>query len=357
MLKLYTYNLPFKKPFKTAKSELTHRNGIVLVFEQNGFKAYGEIAPLPGFSKFTLQEIIPILKLNKKAIERSLIEDEFDQFSFVLYQIHDIPSLKFGLDTLYADLKAKKAGLPLSKYLFKHSFEEKVRVNATLGITDLESSIVQAKNYIEEGFNTLKVKVGINTDTEFKLLKVLRSQFQDIKIRIDANQSWSFNEAIKILNNLESLGIEFCEEPLKVAEAKYLPELKKLVKIKLAADESFRNKKDAIRLIKQDAVETLILKPMMFGSFSEINVTKQLADSHYNSVVFTTSLESKIGRTITAILTSGWGATNYAHGLSTGSLFEYDLGEESEIHSGFFHLPIKPGIGIDLNVKHLKEII
>jgi L-alanine-DL-glutamate epimerase-like enolase superfamily enzyme len=95
---------------------------------------------------------------------------------------------------------------------------------------------------------------------------------------------------------------------------------------------------------------------MMFGNFSEISVTKELADSHYKCIVFTTSLESKIGRTVTSILASGWGTNKYAHGLSTGSLFKYDLGTNQEVDSGFIHIPKKPGIGIDLNFNHLKEI-
>lgn len=356
MLKLYTYSIPFKTPFKTAEYSFANREGLVLVFEYDGITAFGEIAPLPGFSKFTLNEIIAIVQLNRNTLETALIQDEFDQFIYVLNQIHDIPSLKFGLDTLAHDYRAKKARLPLSEYLFGDSCGKKVPVNATLGIADLKSTLIKAQQLSDDGFNTFKIKVGINFKKELEILTSLRSAFPNKKIRIDANQSWNYTEALKYLQQCEHLNIEYCEEPLLNNEIHRLPDLKHRININLAADESFRNKIDAERLIKQNAVDTFILKPMMFGNFSEINVTKQLANSHYIGIVLTTSLESKIGRTVTAILATGWGANKYAHGLSTGSLLKYDLGTNQEINSGFFHIPQKPGLGIDLNYKYLKEI-
>jgi o-succinylbenzoate synthase len=357
MLKLYTYSLPFKSAFKTVDSTFDAREGLVLVFKHEGITAFGEIAPLPGFSRFTLKEIIPIIQLNKKALERALIEDDFDQFTYVLNQIHDIPSIRFGLDTLAHDFKSKKAGISMAEFLFKDTYRTKVETNATLSITDIESNLQQAENFIKNGFQTLKIKVGIDFNKEFELLYRLRDLFPKINIRIDANQAWDFNEAVDNLKSCEKLNIEYCEEPLLKEKNHLLSQLKGKVKINLAADESFRNKMDANQLIVKNAVDTFILKPMMFGSFSEINVTKQLADSHYISVVFTTSLESTIGRTVSAILASGWGANKYAHGLSTGSLFKHDLGKNKEENSSFFRIPEKPGLGIDLNFNRLKEII
>lgn len=357
MLKLFSYSIPFKKAFKTAGLVLKNREGLILVFEYDGITAYGEIAPLPGFSNFTLQQIIPIIELNKVALETALIEDDFDQFSFVLYQIHNIPSLKFGLDTLFYDYKSKKEDLSLAEYLFKESYRKNIDVNATLGIADLESSFQQAKEYVRNGFNTLKIKVGIDFDKEFEILKKIREEFSEIKIRIDANQNWAFDEAVTNLKKCASLDLEYCEEPLIQENYDRLSELKDRIQINLAVDESFRNKKDAVRLTRQNVVDTFILKPMMFGSFSEINVTKELVSSHYSNIVFTTSLESRLGRTVTAILSSGLGTEKYAHGLSTGSLLSYDLTKKPEENYGVFHIPQKPGIGIDLNYKYLKEII
>jgi o-succinylbenzoate synthase len=226
-----------------------------------------------------------------------------------------------------------------------------------LGISSSKSALVHLQKIIEEGYETIKIKVGNDFKNEFEILEAFRKNYPSLKIRIDCNQSWRFDEAISNLKALEPLHIEYCEEPLITEELHLLKNLKEKVEIKIAADESIGNKKIGTQVTTQNDYDVFVLKPMMIGSFSEIYVTKQLADSHYTDIVFTTSLESKIGRIVTAVLALGWGAKNYAHGLATGSLLSFDLNDDKEIDSGSFVIPKKPGIGIELNYKHLKEII
>lgn len=357
MLKLFSYKIPFQTPFSISGADYEFREGVIVEFDHDGIQAFGEIAPLPGFSDFSLDQVISVLQLNREALENALFKGEFPQFFYVLSQIHNIPSLKFGLDTLYHDYLSKRKGVSLAEYLFPELATSKITSNGVLSIKDVRSSLNTATKMIQNGFKTLKVKVGRDFENEFQLLKALRSEHSSIQIRIDCNQSWSFDEAVSNLSQLEPLNIEYCEEPLITKEIDKLSLLKKETSIKLAADESIRNKKDAGVLSVQNGFDVFVLKPMMIGSFSEIYVTKQQANSHYIDMVFTTSLESKIGRIITAILALGWGAKKYAHGLATGSLLSHDLNDETEINSGSYVIPQKPGIGIDLNYKYLKEII
>lgn len=356
MLRFYTYKIPFQTPFSISGAVYEFREGVIVEFDHEGILAFGEIAPLPGFSDFSLDQVISVLQLNKEALENALIKSEFPQFFYVLSQIHNIPSLKFGLDTLYHDYLAKQKGISLAEYLFPELSTTKIPSNAVLSLKDVRLSLHSARKMIQDGFNTLKVKVGSNFEKEFHLLNALRSEHPSVKIRVDCNQSWKFDEAVSNLSQLEPLNIEYCEEPLISNEIHQLSLLKKQTSIKLAADETIRNKKDVQMLSVQNGFDVFILKPMMIGSFSEIYVTKQQANSHYIDMVFTTSLESKIGRIITAILAQGWGTKKYAHGLATGSLLSYDLNDGNEMNSGSYVIPDKPGIGIDLNYKYLKEI-
>ena len=357
MLKYYTYKIPFRTSFKISGAVYEYREGIILEFEHNGVKAYGEIAPLPGFSSYTLEQVLSVLRLNKEPLEGALIKNEFIQFFYVLSQIHDIPSLKFGLDTLYHDYQSKRKGISLAEFLFPKQLDNNVSSNAVLGISSSKSALVHLQKIIEKGYETIKIKVGNDFKNEFEILETFRKNYPSLKIRIDCNQSWRFDEAISNLKALEPLHIEYCEEPLITEELHLLNNLKEKVEIKIAADESIGNKKIGTQVTAQNEYDVFVLKPMMIGSFSEIYVTKQLADSHYTDIVFTTSLESKIGRIVTAVLALGWGAKNYAHGLATGSLLSFDLNDDKEIDSGSFVIPKKPGIGIELNYKHLKEII
>ncbi|MEP5945359.1 MAG: enolase C-terminal domain-like protein, partial [Balneola sp.] len=210
MLKYYTYKIPFQTPFSISGAVYEFREGIIVEFDHDGIQAFGELAPLPGFSDFSLDQVISVLQLNKEALENALIKGEFPQFFYVLSQIHNIPSLKFGLDTLYHDYLSKRKGVSLAEHLFPELATSKVTSNGVLGIKDVRSSLNTATKMIQSGFKTLKVKVGRDFENEFQLLKALRSEHPSIQIRIDCNQSWSFDEAVSNLSKLEPLNIEYC---------------------------------------------------------------------------------------------------------------------------------------------------
>ena len=355
MLEYYKYHLPFRQPFRTAGHEFTHREGIILVYSEGEVEAYGEIAPLPGFSTESLEQIEEVLKINHDHLQQTIQSGEGKQTLNVLDQIHQFPSLSFGLDTLLHDLEAKKEGTPLGKYLFP-DFPESVKANATLPIRDSAQTLSDAKALIQKGFDTLKVKVGQNFNSEFKLLQDLRNQFPEVTLRIDANQSWDKAEAINNLNAMDSLKIEYCEQPVQKEKFADLAAVKKAVNINLAADESIRNKSDATTLSELKATDLFILKPMLLGTFDNIFVTKRTANTHNIEVVFTTMLETGVGRAINSILAAGLGTQNRAHGLATGGLFKNDICPDTWMNAPNITFPEKSGLGITLDMEGLNKL-
>ncbi|MEX0609919.1 MAG: o-succinylbenzoate synthase [Balneolaceae bacterium] len=356
MLKYYTYRLPFKKPFSVFGNEYEYREGIVLVYTEGDIMAFGEVAPLPGFSEETLSQVEDVLKMNRSTLELSLQNDTANQMLEVLEKIHGFPSLSFGLDSLIHDLAAKKANITLHEFLFKKKNPSGVSANATLSFQDEKKALKNAEVLIKKGFNTLKVKLGQDFDRELQLLKKLRHQFPHVKIRIDANQAWEVEEAIYHLKKMDTLKIEYCEQPISKENFEGLRNVKKTTTIPIAADESVRNKTDAFRLSKAGIVDVLILKPTLLGSFKNIFVTKSMASSHNIKVVFTTGMESAIARSAIAVLSSGLGDSDFAQGLATGIFFKHDVGRNSWIDESIVQFPNSPGLGVSVDFKLLEEI-
>lgn len=355
MLRIFTYQIPFKKPFRTAGTTFSHREGIILNYSEQGIEAYGEVAPLPGFSEETLDQVREVLLLNRTNLQQALSDGQADEFIKLLDSIHQFPSLSFGLDTLNYDLQAKRKKLSLPEFLF-NSYSDIIPTNAVLSIQHKEEILKQAAKLIEQGFNTLKVKVGENFEQEYEILRSLREQFPKLTIRIDANQAWGTEEAIQNLHTLQSLQIEYCEQPVAASDSQGLKKVTKAVKINVAADESVRNKKAAEELLVNKVANLLIFKPMLMGTFKNIFVTKQLADTHNTEVVFTSAMESAVGRSAIAGLSGGLASPNRAQGISTGSLFEEDLHTENWLDESEIRFPQKPGLGISVQLNRLKEL-
>ncbi len=357
MINVYTYRIPFVSKLITSKGTFSHREGAIIAFKKDGVLSFGEVAPLPGFSNESLDECLSVLKGQTSSIEDGIVSENPSEYFSELYKKIKLPSVKFGIDTLRFDYLAKKNNQTLVQLLFPKSEPFKIPVNGTLGSLDKQKSLSKAHQLVKEGFQTIKIKVGLNSKNELRIIEDLRKEFPDLKIRIDANQAWGLSEAIDFLTEAEAFGIQYCEEPLKSAEQTHLKELSSRTSINLALDESIRNKEEAFEVQDKSVTNTVVIKPMLFGSFSDINVTINHLSSHDINTVFTTSLESIIGRTITAILTMGWGAKQLAHGLSTGSMLKSDLSIQKEIVNGFYKLNEQPGLGIKLNFNRLKKII
>ena len=335
-LKYYKYRLPFVQPLETSKKTFRYRRGIILICKSNNENFYGEAAPLPGYSTETFSEVQQSLEKLKEKLPSLLQNDAPIKSLQSLYEKDNIPaSLQFCLDSLGYQIKAQHSNQTFQKELFEQASEQ-IPINA-LGSLQPKQYLSQAKNFVSEGFETIKYKVGIDFELELTRLKKVRSHFPDLAIRIDANQCWSVEEALKNGQKLSPLNIEYCEEPLSDPAPENFELLSQHLDIPIALDESQYQVSYWPNLLPY--TRYLILKPMLLGSFTKIFETKRLADTHENKVVFTTSLESGIGRTITAILASEEESQHIAHGLTTGQLLANDFHDDfAYISDGSYHI-------------------
>lgn len=318
----YQYRLPFSESFATSKKSFEYREGLILEFISENQRIYSEAAPLPGFSRDTLEEVIVSLQQNKSAIANTLQSEDITSSLISFHQNLSLPpALAFAVDCLAYKIAAHRENKSLQHYLFPDA-PSKVAVN-TVGNLLSEEAIEDIRRKKAEGFETFKFKVGIDFESELAALQKVRRTFPELSIRLDANQSWELEEAVNNIRKLSSLDIEYCEEPLRHSSADNFEQLYRKSKLELAIDETLilSNKWHTILPFS----DFVVIKPMLAGSFKNIFKYTELAHSHGSHTIFTTSLESGVGREITAVLASGLGSAYHAHGLATGQLLAEDL--------------------------------
>lgn len=347
----YTYSFPFKKPFKTSSQTFRKRTGIVLELKDGDLTALGEAAPLPGFSVESLEDVSAQLKKYSSAIENLLRDDLTLDALQVFHRKNEIyPSLQFALDTLALDYLSQKAGTPAQNFLFEDPATN-LQANAVVSIEEDNKTIGQVGEFVEQGYSTIKIKMGKDFENELRILKEVRSSYPKIVLRLDANQAWELDDAIEHLSKLEHLDIEYCEEPLTKMSIQNLKKLHNSVSVPLALDESILEIENIETVMP--VVSAIVIKPMVLGSLSKLFATNRLANSHNNKVIYTTSLESGIGRTMTVILAAGLGSRGSAHGLSTGSLLKMDVWNDGTyIDNGSVYLPDRSELGKRYHSNH-----
>jgi len=359
-LAAFKYSFPFNHPFQVSGRTISHRKGLILTLKYGSESlAWGEAAPLPGFSNENLNQIEKILIEQAAAIESKIDQQlDFGGWSCFLDTLHLPPSLRFGLDTLFADFHSRQQKISFSNYFYPGS-SDIVPVNAAIGISSIENAIEKTSEFWNAGYRTFKFKVGRNFQRESEILKTVRQRFPFVKIRIDANQAWTLEEAVRNLQTLNSLQIQYCEEPLLTPYLSNWKKLSKETSIPLAADESVTDFEYTTAILNAQSVRTLVLKPMRLGSIQKLIKIKNLAEGYKVNIVFTTFMESGVGRLATGHLASGL-KNPLAQGLATGYLLKKDLWQDSRyIKKANFQLPRRAGLGIsneDMNLKKLKRV-
>lgn len=313
------YTLKLKKSFFTARTEIKERKGFILrLTDTDGFEGIGDCCPFPEFGSESIEDVENVVSdfklkviINETEIEKSI--------NNCLLNYNKLPALRHGLEQAIINIICNKNKTTIDN-LLNLNLKKQVNVNAAIGFLNVEESVKAARNHIEKGFTTIKLKIGrSNFEEDFSVIKLIRETFgENIKLRIDSNGNWNLDEAIINLRALEQFDIEYAEQPVNNL-SDYI-KLKKKTNIPLAPDESIRSVKDAKEFIKSGAVSYLILKPMMIGGMlPTLEIIKQALTENIIPVI-TSSFESAVGKT-NAVIAAATVKVIVAHGLGVADHF------------------------------------
>lgn len=203
---------------------------------------------------------------------------------------------KSAFDMALYDIAAKNADLTLYKFL--GGKKRAVITDMTLGIDTPHKMATKALEHVNNGCSIIKIKLGKGVDNDIERVKQIRAAIGNtVKIRLDANQGWSFEEAVFALNQLQKFDIEFCEQPMRTWYDDFLPELVKLSPIKITADESCFNHHDARKLIKNNSCNYINIKFAKSGGINEGLKIYNEAQMHNIPCMIGSMLESRIALT------------------------------------------------------------
>ena len=111
-------------------------------------------------------------------------------------------------------LAASSAGQPVYKLLggYRDSFE---RTDITIGNGHTGGDGDKATKHVQEGFKTLKIKLGDGPEPDTQRMKAIRDAIgYSIKVRTDANQGWTAAETVRALRMMEKYQMQICEQPV-----------------------------------------------------------------------------------------------------------------------------------------------
>ncbi len=325
------HQLQFVKPAKTSRNVFKERHIRYIVLTHNGVTGIGEAAPLHLLSIDDVDEYDEKLE----AACTQFCEESFD-FNFNLdFNLHPFPSIRFGLESAFLDLK--NGG---KRRYFDTEFVsgKPIPINGLVWMADLEAMYEEAVTKINSGYKCIKFKVGQHDfDAECRLLERIRTDHSafNLEIRLDANGAFLADEALAQLKELSRFDIHSIEQPVAVNQWDDMAKLSRESKIDIALDEELIGVdvfKDGEQLLKHIRPQYVILKPNLVGGFSVSDEWVKLCRKHHIGWWATSALESNIGLNAIAQWVSQYDI-DMPQGLGTGSLYSNNMDSPLEIRN------------------------
>ena len=324
------YNIRLKTTFKNSKTEYINREGLIIYIKSSQFIGKGEAAPLYGFSKETLQDVIWALEAFIESIELNLNYNFKEIIDLVKIHCQDTPSLHFALDTAIYDIKAQKNKCSISEIL-NPNYNNKVYF-----------SDIYVNNESKINSNHLKYKLGVrNISEDIEILNTIHQEKPFINFRFDANQMFDIIQFQEIYKKLSHLNIEYFEEPIST------PTIHKLSEIQYASvalDESIYDYK-VEDWFKKKLIQFAIIKPSIFGGYEQILHFIKKCKKNKVKIIFSSALESTIGNMASIQLAAILNSQLY-HGLNIHNFYnQFEIIPKYNENQTVFNLENTIGLG------------
>lgn len=186
-----------------------------------------------------------------------------------------------ALDIALYDLKSKRAGLPLAKFLGAH--RDSVRTYNTSGgflNATIEEVKERATQSIEKGIGGIKIKVGLPDGSEdLRRVQAVREHIgPNVPLMVDANQQWDRATALRMGRRLEEFDLVWIEEPLDAYDAEGHAALALALDTPIATGEMLASVAEHERLIAAKACDIIQPDAPRVGGITQFLRLATLAD-------------------------------------------------------------------------------
>ena len=313
-------SIPLVTPFKTALRTVDSVNDLIVrITGEDGTAGYGEAPPTAVITGDTKESIeVAIRGYIAPAIKGMDLDDLPAIMGKMEKSIAKNTSAKAAVDIALYDLYGKYKKQPLFRLLGEKdpaAVKAELETDLTISVNETEEMVRDSLRAVEEGFRILKVKVGKGGTKDVERICAIRKAVgKDVRIRVDANQGWTREEAVRTICAMEDAGagIELVEQPVSYHDFKGMKYVTEKVDTPILADESVFSYEDALRIIEEHGADYLNIKLMKTGGIHEALRICDAAEEYGVKCMIGCMLESKVSVSAGAHLAAAKGCITMA---------------------------------------------
>ncbi|WP_318391251.1 dipeptide epimerase [Microbacterium maritypicum] len=296
---------PLVRPFVTAVRQTEHLDVVLVeVSDVDGRRGYGEAAVswrVTGESPQSVAAVVagPLAEvvLGRNVGDPGIAAD-------IARAVWGNAAARSAVECAVADLAAQQRGLPLAQSLTSAPAPARIRTDMTLSAGEPSALAAVSEEHVAAGFGCLKIKASAAHDTVAGLRAVRAAVGPAITLRVDANQAWGVETAIRVIRAAEDegLGLELVEQPVAAHDLDALAAVTAAVDTPIMADESVRTARDVRVIADRGAADLVNIKLAKTGGLAEAFVAAEVARTAGLGVVIGCMMESHVGVTAAAHL-------------------------------------------------------
>ena len=322
-------DLRLRHVFRIARGASDTRRNLLVEVEEDGRVGLGEAAPILRYGEDRESAAAAV-----EAMAPRLAGVRAFATAAARAAVPGQSSAEAAVDMALFDLAGQRLGVPVYQMLGLDSADTPL-TSFTIGLDTPE--VVAQKVREAADYPILKVKMGTAEDRQ--VLEVVR-EASTARLRVDANEGWTPEDALERLEWLHGLGVEMVEQPLPAAMIAETRELRRRSPIPFFADESVHRAADIPGLA--GAFDGINIKLMKCGGISEALRMIATARAHGMQVMLGCMIESSLGITAAAHLSPLVDAAD----LDGNLLLASDPYAGATVKAGRLVLPEAPGLGV-----------
>lgn len=358
-IEIFAVNLPLIKPFIISYATYPNIQSIIVkMTTECGLVGWGESVPDEHITGETPHSVYAMLKHTLAPLMVGQNPMEFEKIHELMDQaVHRAPAAKAAIDIACWDLAGKKLGVPVYQ-LLGGRYHEKFPVTHVLSIDDPEKMANEAEEKVQEGYASFKMKVGMDVAGDVKRIQAVRQRVGDeIAIRVDVNQGWvNSANTLQALRHLESVGIDWLEQPVHQDDIDAMVEIKAKSTVPLMIDEGIRDMNNMREIIAKRAADKVNIKLMKCGGIYPAMKLATMAEM--------AGIECQIGSMVESSIGSAAGfhvafSKKIIKSVElTGPVkFSKEIGDLKESYViPYIQLNERPGLGVSVDETALTEL-
>ncbi|QRN95375.1 dipeptide epimerase [Archangium violaceum] len=333
-LTVRTIELPLRHAWTISRGTSTSKRNVLVELREGDLVGRGEAAPNVRYGESAetvteaLQKLAPVLEGADLRHFRVLSE----RIEEALPGNH---AAKAALDIALYDLAGKRLGAPLYRMLGLDAARMPL-TSFSIGIDDPETLVRKVRE--AEPYPVLKVKLGAQSVREtFGAVRAATPK----TVRVDANEAWAPEEALKHIEWLAGQGVELVEQPLPAADTEGAKWLRQRSPLPLVADEAVMMAVDVPKLA--EGYHGINVKLQKCGGIREALRLIETARSCGLKVMLGCMVETSVGIAAAAHL----GPLVDWLDLDGNLLISADPFRGHPVEQGYIRLGDGPGLGVE----------